>query len=98
LEEQREGFKIKGSIFGLSNKHYSRVTKTVFHLLNNNKSLVMFEKSPLSTSSPQYATLEYALQRALFSTTAKITSATMVSNPQLSLTFENKVLFCRLLT
>ncbi|KAJ3060300.1 hypothetical protein HDU98_003719, partial [Podochytrium sp. JEL0797] len=48
------------------------------------------KKSPLPPTTPDFAHLEYGLQLALNSSTARIVSAFVVSNPHLSVSFEKR--------
>ncbi len=52
-------------------------------------------KTQLSPNSPEFAYLEYGLQLSLNASTARIVAAYAVSNPHLSLQFENR---CKVFT
>ncbi|KAJ3327303.1 hypothetical protein HDU76_012036 [Blyttiomyces sp. JEL0837] len=48
------------------------------------------KKAPLSPSTPEFAFLEYGLQLSLRSSTARIVSAHVISNPHVSVQFEKR--------
>ncbi|KAJ3145219.1 hypothetical protein HK101_002518, partial [Irineochytrium annulatum] len=48
------------------------------------------ERSQLTPSSPEFAHLEYGLQLALKSSTARIVTAVAISNPHLGVQFEKR--------
>jgi hypothetical protein len=48
------------------------------------------ERTPLATTSPHFAYLEYYLQLCLHAASARITAAYSISNPHLSVQFEKR--------
>jgi len=50
----------------------------------------MGERTQLSSSSPQFARIEYTLQLCLKASTAKVIAAYAISNPHLNVQFERK--------